>query len=68
VLSRNPARLAPLREHGFVSGLAIDGDTPAALDQAGFFSLWVHTLMAMNCTDCTLPKVHVHGDHVLAGQ
>jgi Sulfatase len=68
VLSRDPARLTPLRELGFVSGLAIDKDAPAALDQAGFFSLWVHTLMAMNCQGCILPKVHVHGDHVLAGQ
>ena len=66
VLSRNPARLAPLLEYGFVKGLTIGPDAPPAVHQAGLFSLWVHTLMAMHCDDCTLPEVRPNGDVVLA--
>lgn len=65
VLSRNPERLAPLLRHGFVPGLTLASDAEPALDQAGLFSLWAHTLMAMNCPNCALPEVLVHGDNVL---
>lgn len=66
ILARDPARLAPLREHGFVAGLTLAAQAPAALDQAGLFSLWVRTLLAMNCSDCPLPALLPHGDRVLA--
>jgi hypothetical protein len=65
VLARDPARLAPLLTHGFVGGLALDAKAPSAIDHAGLFSLWVHTLMSMDCRGCTLPPVLPHGDRVL---
>jgi hypothetical protein len=66
ILSRDPARLTPLLKHAFVPGLTIDPAAPAALDQAGLFSLWVHALSAMRCSGCALPSVLVHGDQTLA--
>jgi hypothetical protein len=65
VLSRDPGRLAPLLAHGFVAGLKLAPEAPPALEQAGLFSLWVHTLMAKNCDGCALPRVLPHGNVVV---
>ncbi len=65
VLARDPARLRPLLAHGFAPGLKLAPDAPPALEQAGLFSLWVHTLLAKDCDGCALPRVLPHGNVVL---
>jgi hypothetical protein len=62
VLSRDPARLAPLLKHGFSPGLKLAPNAPPALEQAGLFSLWVHSLLAKDCAGCALPEVLPHGN------
>jgi hypothetical protein len=61
VFARDPALLAEFVDHGFSSGLALDGRAPTAIEHAGLFSLLVRDLVRVQPSGPPLPAYLQHG-------
>lgn len=67
VITKNQAALDELLRQGFLAGLSLPEDQPAAIEHAGIFSLLVRTLVAAG-GDKELPPFLPKGHHLLSAR